>query len=44
MISAAGRKARKRFVEFFTANIENDNTRAAYAAAIDRFLWWSQEL
>ena len=43
MIAAAGRKARKRFVEFFTANIENDNTRAAYAAAIDRFLWWSQE-
>ncbi len=34
LIESAGRKAKRRFVEFFTANINNDNTRAAYARAV----------
>ena len=40
LIEDAGRKAKKKFVEFFAAEIENDNTRAAYAEAVDRFLHW----
>lgn len=38
LIQEMGPKAKKRFVEFFTANINNDNTRAAYARAIGPFL------
>lgn len=30
VVAQAGPKAGKRFVEFFTANIRNPNTRAAY--------------
>ena len=33
LIELAGRKAKRRFVEFFTANINNDNTRAALLRA-----------
>ena len=40
LIENAGRKAKRKFVEFFTTKIENDNTRAAYAEAVDRFLHW----
>lgn len=36
-ISRAGRKASIRFVEFFTANIHNKNTRLAYAHAVTEF-------
>lgn len=33
--------AAKRFVEFFTANIRNPNTRRAYAKAVSEFAaWW----
>ncbi len=32
--------ARKRFVEFFTANIRNANTRRAYARAVNEFASW----
>jgi hypothetical protein len=37
VIRDAGPDAIRRFVEFFTANIRNPNTRAAYARAIRRF-------
>lgn len=40
LIENAGQKTKRKFVEFFTAEIENDNTRAAYAEAVDRFLHW----
>lgn len=35
-----GTRAQLRFVEFFTANIRNPNTRRAYARATDEFLTW----
>ncbi len=36
----AGSDAVRRFIEFFTANIRNRNTRAAYAFAVVRFADW----
>ena len=36
----AGSDAVRRFIEFFTANIRNRNTRAAYARATARFSRW----
>ena len=39
-IVAAGERASTRFVEFFTANIRNKNTRAAYARAVAAFFAW----
>jgi site-specific recombinase XerD len=35
-------KAAKRFVEFFTANIRNPNTRKAYAWAVAEFAAWCE--
>jgi len=32
-IAAQGERAGRRFIEFFTANIRNRNTRMAYARA-----------
>jgi integrase/recombinase XerD len=40
IIIAAGEHASRRFIEFFTANIRNRNTREAYAHAVGRFLDW----
>ncbi len=40
----AGGNARKRFIEFFTANIRNANTRASYARAVADFFRWSERL
>jgi len=40
LISDAGESAEKRFVEFFTANIRNANTRKAYLRSINQFLDW----
>jgi site-specific recombinase XerD len=40
VIASAGAGAARRFVEFFTANIRNKNTRAAYARAVGAFLIW----
>lgn len=40
IIIAAGEHASRRFIEFFTANIRNANTRTAYAHAIGCFLDW----
>jgi site-specific recombinase XerD len=34
-------RARRRFVEFFTANIRNRNTRLAYARAVKQFFDWT---
>jgi len=40
VIAAAGEHASRRFIEFFTANIRNRNTRQAYARAARRFFDW----
>jgi hypothetical protein len=40
LIDAAGNPARMRFLEFFTANIRNPNTRRSYAKAAEEFLAW----
>ena len=42
IITAAGKRATRRFVEFFTAEIENPNTRRAYAGAVLEFLRWCE--
>lgn len=42
IIADAGERASKRFVEFFTANIRNKNTRLAYARACGAFLAWCE--
>ena len=42
LIAAAGDGAARRFFEFFTANIENENTRLAYAQAVAQFLRWAE--
>ena len=42
LIDQAGPRAGKRFVEFFTADIRNPNTREAYARAVARFLEWCE--
>ena len=39
-IRRAGPQAAERTVEFFTAQIRNPHTRAAYAAAVTRFFTW----
>jgi site-specific recombinase XerD len=44
LVAAAGGRAAQRYVEFFTANIRNPNTRAAYARAAGRFLAWCEAL
>ena len=43
IIAAAGERASRRFVEFFTANIRNPNTRAAYARAVTLFAAWCDD-
>jgi len=41
-IAEAGERAGRRFIEFFTANIRNRNTRFAYARAVTQFFDWSE--
>jgi site-specific recombinase XerD len=41
-IIRAGENAAWRFLEFFTANIRNRNTRLAYARAIGQFFHWCE--
>ena len=41
-IAHAGRRAGLRFLEFFTANIRNPNTRRAYHRACTDFFAWCQ--
>lgn len=43
IISASGQRAAYRFVEFFTAQIRNPNTRRAYVKAVGDFCGWLQE-
>jgi len=40
LIAAEGESASLRFLDFFTANIRNPNTRAAYAVAVRAFFAW----
>jgi site-specific recombinase XerD len=42
VVDSAGPRARRRYVEFFTAEIRNRNTRRAYARAVHRFLDWCE--
>ena len=42
-IADAGARAGRRFIEFFTANIRNRNTRMAYAKAVREFFFWCEE-
>jgi site-specific recombinase XerD len=42
LIVLAGKSAARRFLEFFTVNIRNRNTRAAYARAAAEFLRWCE--
>jgi site-specific recombinase XerD len=41
-IAAAGEQAAWRFIEFFTANIRNPNTRRAYGRAVGDFFGWCE--
>jgi integrase/recombinase XerD len=43
LVSRAGERTSWRFVEFFTVNIRNVNTRAAYSRAASLFLRWCEE-
>jgi integrase/recombinase XerD len=42
-ISRAGASASRRYLEFFTANIRNPNTRDAYNVACSRFFSWCDQ-
>ena len=42
LIAGAGKPAAQRFLEFFTVNIRNPNTRAAYGRAAGAFLRWCE--
>jgi site-specific recombinase XerD len=42
LVARQGGHAATRYLEFFTAQIRNPNTRAAYARACDRFLAWCE--
>ena len=43
LMAVLGEQASWRYVEFFTANIRNANTRISYARACCRFLAWLEE-
>ena len=43
VIEAAGQRAKSKFVEFFIAQIANDNTRKAYGRAVMQFFHWCDE-
>jgi len=42
LVAAAGERASQRFIEFFTANVRNPNTRRAYARAVADFCRWCE--
>ena len=42
LIQNEGADTKHRFVEFFTANISNPNTRSAYLRAVTRFCHWCE--
>ena len=43
LIADAGDSASWRYIDFFTANIRNPNTRRAYARACQTFFSWCDE-
>jgi site-specific recombinase XerD len=43
MIAEAGDRAARRFLDFFAASIENDNTRMAYYRAVCSFFAWLEQ-
>jgi hypothetical protein len=43
LVADLGDEAAWRYVEFFTANIRNPNTRRAYLRACKRFLGWCED-
>ncbi len=43
LVADLGEQAAWRYVEFFTANIRNPNTRRAYARACERFFNWCEQ-
>jgi hypothetical protein len=43
LVTAAGDKAARRFLEFFVATIHNQNTRTAYFRACSRFFSWCDD-
>lgn len=43
IVSRSGRKATRRFYEFFTANIRNKNTRESYFRAVSDFFAWCDD-
>ena len=43
IVRAQGERASRRFIEFFTANIRNRNTRMAYARVVKQFFDWCDE-
>jgi integrase/recombinase XerD len=42
LVAAAGPRAQRRFLEFFTAEIRNPKTRRAYGFAVARFTSWCE--
>src|SRR5262245_57699101 len=42
LFADAGERATRRVLEFFTAQIRNPNTRAAYARAVQHFAEWCE--
>jgi site-specific recombinase XerD len=42
LVTVTGEKATSRFLDFFTANIRNPNTRKAYMRGIGEFLSWCE--
>lgn len=44
LVSRAGDRASERFIEFFTAQIRNANTRSAYRIAVERFCDWANSV
>ena len=43
IVAEAGTRAAKRFLDFFAASIENDNTRMAYYRAVCSFFAWLEQ-
>jgi site-specific recombinase XerD len=43
LVASMGEQASWRYVDFFTANIRNQNTRRAYARAASRFFAWCDD-
>jgi hypothetical protein len=43
IVTAAGNRAAYRFIEFFTAQIRNPNTRRAYVRSVGEFCLWIED-